>query len=225
VVRMTHPPDEPRRKVLRSLIHVAWLAIALGFVIQLLLVAIRFDAFGDVEPYVAELANKVSWAFLVCTGLAVGGAFAGDKGVGIAAGLSGLIVAPVAFIVARGLHKGVADLLATSAPAENPFIWVMAGVRGVEYMLLGLAIHWLSGKSWARASAHLGTGLAIGLVFGLVGMLLTPSVTSSVTGVLSWVVNELIFPIGCSLALFTAKAVSDKVVVERPERKLTPLAG
>lgn len=223
VVKLTQKVDEPRRKLLRTLIHVAWLAILLGIIMQLLLVAIRWGAFGSVETYVAELTNKIAWAFLVCTGLAVGGAIADEKE--LALGLSGLITAPVAFIVARGLHKATADLLATTAPTNDALVWVMAGVRGIEYMLLGLLIKWLSGKSWAGAPAHLVTGLTVGLVFGAVGMALTPSALSSLTGVLSWAVNELLFPIGCSLTLFAARAVSNKLVVDKPSRNLRPAVG
>lgn len=223
VVRMTQQHDEPKRRLLKTLLHVAWLAIALGFVMQFLLVAIRFGAFGDTDPGIAELTNKISWAFLVCTGLAIGGSIADDKGLAI--GLSGLIVAPIAFILARGLHKAVADILVTTAPADNAITWVTAGLRGVEYMLLGLAIHRLASKSWAGALAYLGTGLGIGLVAGMIGLLLTPENTESVASFLSWAVNELVFPVGCSLTLYTAKAVSDKIVVDRPAQKLTPLAS
>jgi hypothetical protein len=51
----------------------------------------------------------------------------------------------------------------------------------------------------------------IGLAFGLVLMFLNPGVTKSVTSLLVWGVNEVVFPVGCTLVLFASTVIGEKV--------------
>jgi hypothetical protein len=198
-------------KLRATLTRVAWMSILLGLVIEGLLVAARLGAF-TLEATAAELVNRVSWSVLVCTGLAIGDALA-DASRPLLAGLSGLIATPLAFAVARGLHKGTAEMMQIAQPADPISPWLAAGIRGVEYMCLGLAIFWLKKQPRPTALSYVAVGLLIGLVFGGVLMFLNPAVTGSLTSMLVWGVNELIFPVGCTLVLFASTAVGEKVKV------------
>jgi hypothetical protein len=202
-----------KQSLLSTLARVAWLAIALGLLMELLLAGIRFGALGQIEPYLAELTGKIAWSFIVCTGLAVGSALSDGKP--FFAGLSGLIMAPIGFVLARGLHKAAAELLETTGPAESSLITLIAGLRGLEYMALGTVIFWIGTRPWAGALAYLGVGLLAGIVFGGAVVLLAPQAAATIPGLLSLAVNELLFPVGCSLTLYVASAVGKKVVTDR----------
>ncbi len=97
-----------------TLLRVAWLAIILGLVMEVLLLTLG-GALGDVlglRPVVAELVRSVSWSVFVCVGLAVGTAVA--KARVLLMGFLGLFSAPVAFEISRVLHKGTLEALAVS---------------------------------------------------------------------------------------------------------------
>src|SRR5215212_12130576 len=80
-----------------TLLRVAWLAILLGLVMELLLVlAPSFGGgMGGLGPFVADLVKHVSWSVFVCVGLAVGTAVIQSR-VPVM-GFLGLISAPLAF--------------------------------------------------------------------------------------------------------------------------------
>ena len=62
--------------------------------------------------------------------------------------------------------------------------------------------------------AHVAAGLAAGLLFGgtIVGLTyrMSPEVPAT-TALLSQGVNEILFPVGCSLVLFAATALGKRV--------------
>jgi len=70
------PPPAPRGSQLHKLSNVAWLAILLGMAMEALMLAVAagFRTAAAPDPFLAELAQKVSWSFLVCVGLALGNA-------------------------------------------------------------------------------------------------------------------------------------------------------
>jgi hypothetical protein len=187
----------------------AWLAILLGLVIESLLVLTRMGAFGSLEATAAEFLNRVSWAFLVCIGLAIGDALTEDRPLWL--GLAGLAGAPIAFTVARGMHKGAAEMMNIAQPGDAIAPALAASIRGVEYMLLGLALFWLSRRKKQSIFSYAATALTIGLVFGALVMVLNPGVLGSVTKTLAWGVNELIFPVGCTLVIYATTALGKKV--------------
>ncbi|MEO8287882.1 MAG: hypothetical protein ABI670_15745 [Chloroflexota bacterium] len=184
------------------------MSIVLGLVIEGLLIASRLGAFAT-DSAMAELVNRVSWSFLVCTGLAIGDALTDEKPFWL--GMAGLAGAPVAFTGARGLHKGTAELLAAPPPAEAISPLLVGAIRGVEYMVLGFALFWLSRRLRTSLFPYIGAGLLTGLAFGSVLLVLNPAITASATSMAVWVVNELIFPAGCSLVLFASKTLGNKL--------------
>src|SRR5512133_2098050 len=101
------PDATPTQSILRG----AWLAIALGFAIEALIlgsVALSGGALAA-KPFTADLVQKVSWSFFVCVALAV--ARTASRSGGVVMGVTGLLAAPAAFAVARGLHKGASQAL------------------------------------------------------------------------------------------------------------------
>lgn len=197
-----------------TLLRVAWLSILLGFAMEILLlvVAAGLGSSGS-DPFVADLVGGVTWSVIVCTGVAVG--TAASRMLGPAMGLAGLLAAPIAFEVSRILQKGTAQALAAAGP--NPGAEVspvlLAAVKGIEYGLLALAIAWIWRRPWGGAAAHIGVGLLVGLVFGGVILALTFGASPQPMPAAALIprgVNEVLFPVGCSLVLFTARSLAQR---------------
>jgi hypothetical protein len=196
------------------ILRVAWMAILLGFAIEALLLAsaVAFGAYKGPRPFLADLAQKVTWSVIVCVGIAFG--TAASKARPQVMGLLGLAAAPLAFQVARTIHKGMAQALSL-AGGGLPFVSValVGALKSLEYGALGWGIGWV-GRRRAGLGAHAGAGLAIGLTFGAGLTLLTsqtPSGLAPLPELLAKGINEVLFPIGCSLALYAADALGKRI--------------
>ena len=193
-----------------KLLRVAWLAIGLGMAMEgtLLLLSAGFGDLLGLRSIVADLARNVSWALLVCVGLSVGTAVQNAR-VPVT-GLLGLLAAPAAFEVSRVVHKGALQALAISASAGDdlsPFL--VALMKGLEYGCLGLALGWVSQRPWGGAAAHMAVGFVVGSIFGgtIVALLATSSPEVPAASLVPRGVTEVLFPVGCSLVLFSAEAL------------------
>ena len=196
-----------------TLMRAAWLAILLGLGFEVVLLAISVYGGSGTGTFVADLVKSVSWSVFVCVGLAVGTAIANAR-VPLM-GLLGLLTAPLAFEVSRVLHKGTVEALALSGGADTPGMatFLLAVVKGVEYGCLGLLVGWVGGRAWGGAVAHVAAGLAVGTVFGglILGLTFFPNPGAfSAADLLSRGINELLFPVGCSLVLFSAKSLGKR---------------
>ena len=196
----------------RTLLRVAWLAIALGLAMEALLLLLG-SSFGEllgVKSIVADLAKNLSWSLLVCSGLAVG--TAASQARAPAMGLMGLLAAPIAFEVSRVVHKGTLEALDISGSGDTSPVLVVV-IKGFEYGCLGLAVGWLGRRPWGGAAAHAAAGLAVGLVFGGAIVVLTvPSgAQMSVADLVSRGVNEVLFPLGCSLVLYASVNLGERM--------------
>jgi hypothetical protein len=207
------PPEAPDLKA--TFLRVGWFAILLGVGIEVLLVlvaAVTGTASGA-APFLADLVQKVSWSFIVCTGLNVGMAAFGARLP--YAGLAGLLAAPVAFNVARALHKSATEALGMVAAAPiGPSVVVLSLLRGVEYGCLGVVLALLARRPWCGVAMHAAAGLAVGIVFGAAALALraaTAAAPLTGAGLLSFAVNEVLFPLGCALAIFAATALGRHV--------------
>jgi hypothetical protein len=203
-----------------TLLRVAWLAILLGVAMEglLLVLGAGLGKSLGLESIVADLVRSVSWSVFVCVGLAIGTAVA--KARVPVVGFFGLLAAPTAFEASRALHKGTLEALETtgsSSDSLSPFL--VAVIKGLEYGCLGLLIAWVSQRSWGGAAAHAAVGLLVGLVFGgtIVALAMGSTPPPPATDLLTRGVNEVIFPIGCSLVLFSAGALG-----KRMANKTTP---
>ena len=205
-----NPIATPQQTILRS----AWLAIALGFAIEGLILASVALAGGALaaKPFTADLVQKVSWSFIVCVALAV--ARTAARSTGIVMGFAGLLAAPAAFAIARGLHKGASQALgmvAASAPAPPPL--TVAGIKGLQYAVLGLLIGWLAKRAWGGVAAHAAAGLACGLLFGgsLLALTFRAAPQLSASAIAARSVNELLFPVGCALVLYASDTLGKRL--------------
>jgi hypothetical protein len=203
------------------LLRVAWLAILLGLLLQLalLLAAAGFGIFAGLRPLVAEAARSVGWSVLVCTGIAVGRVAA--KGRPPLMGIAGLLAAPLALTVANTIQKGIAAALNVPGAAGTAPLWVLV-LKAAEYGCLAAALGWIGRRAWAGAPAYAAAGLLAGIVFG--GAALTLVAQSAPTplspaALMVKGVNELVFPVGCALVIFTAEVLGTRA---SPRRRQQP---
>ena len=200
-----------------TLFRVAWLAILLGFAMEILLLLFTagFEILPGFRSVLVDLIGKVSWSALVCAGLAIG--TAASKVRAPFMGLLGLLAAPLAFHVSRTLQQGVAKTLevaAAGAPVGSYTLILLALLKAVEYGCLGAAIGWIGRRPWGGALAHLAVGLAVGILFGGAIVSFTYWTTPeplAAADLFSRGANEILFPVGCSLVLYSATALGERV--------------
>ncbi len=215
------PPSAPTQdSLLPQIFRVAWLSIGLGITLEVLLLmlgAFTGTAGDSAKPAVAELAQKISWSFLVCVGLAFGTAARRLREA--AMGSLGLLAAPLAFIAAKATHKGLAQALGLMAPG-TPFSvpLLVAGLKALEYGALGTLLGYAS-RTGRSLAFHATVGLATGLTFG---SLLIWTTLRNVAGPVNPIdlagrgINEVLFPLGCSLVIFAADALGRRVKASQP---------
>jgi hypothetical protein len=213
----TASPNNPHKTSQRltgiavRMLRLVWLSIILGLLIEAVLVfiALWFGSAPGVKPFIADLVQKIAWSTIVCMGLGLGTAIS-KLPVSIA-GLTGLFAAPLAFQIARSLHKGVAETLSVVTGHNEFYPPVLMGlVKGLEYACLGLLIVWLGKQAWGKALAHIGAGLWVGAVFGSIILILIFGAAPRPIALADFIaraVNELFFPIGCALVVFSSNSV------------------
>lgn len=201
--------EDQKQNLSGILLKVAWMSILLGVGMELILVAIAagFGKNPQVKVLMADMVQKISWASFLCMGIALGTATARSEIPRM--GLLGMVSGPVAFFAAKALHKGATEALAIAAPTSGmPSPFVMALIKSLEYGSLGMLFAYLGRFPEAGLRAHALTGFAIGLVFGglvLYLMITQTAATIPFLNMLSRGVNEIIFPVGCSVVLYSAK--------------------
>jgi hypothetical protein len=210
--------DVPESNLGVLLLRVAWLAILLGLGMEVVL--LLANGFGDtfgLGSMTAGLVKNVSWSVMVCVGLAVGATISKIR-VPLM-GFPGFVAAPLAFEVSRVLHKGTLGALAVEGTvAAGPSPLLLALIKGIGYGCLGLTIAWVSRRSWGGAGAHAAVGLAVGILFGgAILVLQYGSGSTSVAELFPGAINELLFPVGCSLVLFSGGVVGKMAVRDDTE--------
>lgn len=196
------------------LLRTAWLAVllGLGMEILLLLFAAGSGFIPGLGPIVADLVQKISWSVIVCAGVAIGTAATSVRAPLM--GILGFFAAPVAFTVARTLHQSTTKALEISGDTSvGSAIFLLALIKGIEYAILGTAIGWVGRRPWGGLMAHVLSGLAIGILFGGAILALTYSSAPEplpATDLISRGIDEVLFPVGCSLVLFSAQALGNR---------------
>ncbi len=196
------------------LLKVAWLSILLGIGMELLLLATAafFGKNPVLKPVLADLAQKISWSFIICTGIALG--TVASKMKAPAMGIAGFAGAPLAFTAAKALHKSVAEAMAIAAPAAGvPSPFALAGIKALQYALLGILLSRFEQKPQPRLTPHLIVGAVIGALFG--GWILWLVVQQSpnpvpLAALVTRGINEILFPIGCSAVVGATRQVSTR---------------
>ncbi|HWM95174.1 MAG TPA: hypothetical protein VN493_30750 [Thermoanaerobaculia bacterium] len=197
-----------------TILRVAWLSIGLGLALEILLLvlaAFTGTAGDSPKPFISDLAHKISWSFIVCVGLAFGTtASKAREGV---MGLLGLVSAPAGFAAARAVHKGVSGALGVTGAAMAPgLVFLVGGLKAAQYALFGFVLGWI-GKRAFGLKAHAGAGLAFGLTFGLAIVAVTVRASATevpLVGIVSRAINEVMFPVGCSLVLYASGALAKR---------------
>ena len=209
------PAEPAAHNFMATLLRAAWLAILLGVVMEalLLLFAAGFGIFPGLETIATDLVRQVSWSTFVCVGLAIGTAVSQAR-VPLM-GIIGVLAAPLAFSISRSLHQGTVKALEIAgAGSDTTPVLALALLKALEYGCLGAAIGWVGGRSWGGLGAHVAAGLVIGIVFGSAIVTLAYSTAPeplATPDLVSRGVNEILFPVGCALVLFSATAVGKRV--------------
>jgi len=189
-------------------VRVAVWSVALGIGLEIAhLVLLAFqDRLPDAARIVAETMGKVTWSVFVCLSISFG--MAAGKARPRAMALLGLLSAPAGFAIARSVHKGVASALSVAPGATevlSPFL--MAGIKAIEYGVLGLVVARLSSRPKITLKGHLLAGLAIGVVAALLLNLLAlraqPDMPTTV--IVGRTVAEVLFPVGCSAVIYVTE--------------------
>lgn len=202
---------EEGRRLRVNLVRVAGLAAGLGLLMEVVLVL-----GGEAVVTLNDLLDKGLWPFMVCMAVALGQAVVG--GWPLRAGAFSVVATPMAFLLAKVIHKGMSVLMDGAATGGyiTDALLLEAGLRAIEYAVLAAALAWLARQSWGGALAHLGLGLGIGIVFGpLIALFLTPD------SLLGWLLEELLFPTACALIVFASETLTRIL----PEERVTGTPG
>jgi hypothetical protein len=183
----------------------AWLSILLGVAVEgaVLLTRAALGMRANGVQAAAEFASSVTWSLIVCTGISLGSAAARHRTRMM--GLMGLLCAPLAWALAKGIQHGTLSML--DAPPEKLGVAVVqiGLIKTLEYTLLAVAVGALLKRPRATWFQYCLVGLGIGVVFGptIVGVNLwhAPGHTLPSARLLGLSVNEIVFPIGCVTVL------------------------
>jgi hypothetical protein len=186
------------------------LAIVLGMVNRLLLLAVAAVVpVAAPAPEIFELFSRISWSLLVCGSLGIVATLAKWRGVEM--GVAGLLGAPLAFDLARAVRKGSVGYLQFVEATGHPAPVTLGLVKAVEYACLGVLLGRLASSGQLRARMCVLVGLLIGAVFGGIILMFQTEAEPLTWGIAApWLVNEILFPIGCSLVLFLVENVVDR---------------
>lgn len=204
-----------KNSLFKTLMQVAWLSVLLGLGMELLLLVIAacFQHSMPAQAVIADFVQKISWSTLVCSGVALG--IAAGKMRPQAMGLAGFVSAPVAFYLAKMLHKSASQALAITGQvaAAGPSPFILISLKAFEYAALGFLIGRLGKNPAAGIAAHMLVGLLAGIIFGGAFIALMVSMAPeplSLFVIISRGVNEIIFPVGCSLVLYAAQKLGEQ---------------
>jgi hypothetical protein len=197
------PPlaDTATPELIPRLMRIAWMGVLLGLVIELLLLLVLGLA-GKMPPLVtivADTVQKMTWSTLVCAALAAAQTLRNVRTPGAMA-TAGLLGAPIALLVARAAHKAVNTALDAAPAAQTATPWLLAGLKGLEYAVLGLLLYRLA-KRASGLRAYAVSGAVLGLAFfGLLSWMMPLD-----GGLQAWLlraINEVLHPVGCALVIY-----------------------
>jgi hypothetical protein len=199
-------------RALHSALRAAWLAVLLGIGVQSLVVASRLLAGGTSSPmaFIASLGQGITWSVLVCAGVAVGTVV--GRANSLTLGIIGFIAGPAAWGLAKGTQKALQGLMGLPQDRLDTFFLMITGLKGIEYAILGAALGYMVGKPWARLPAFAGLGVASGAVFAAIVIVLTMNHgPAKLPALIATGVNEIVFPIGCSLVIYAVLRLREHV--------------
>lgn len=205
-VEGTAAPSGPDR-FYKALLAGVWMAIILGLLVQGAVVAAKVAAGGKVPgaQLLVDVASGVTWAVIVCGGVAIG--TAASRNIAPTMGFLGLAFAPIAFAAAKSVQRGIGGFVGLAPEAITPLLFQTGAVKAVEYALLGFILGRIIRTSKSTLTNHTLIGLGFGVVFAsmlvwLIFLNAAPGAAVPVPRVAGTAINELIFPMGCSMVLY-----------------------
>jgi hypothetical protein len=214
--------DSPSRaagthNIVHILMSAAWMSILLGITVECAVLAIRLAAGSapSLSQSFVEFAGSVSWSTVVCSGIAIGTAAARQRD--RVMGVLGFVSAPFGWAAAKGLQRGTQWMLGVPVDSVGLLVVQVGALKTVEYCLLGYLVGRMLLGGRSTLVRHACLGLAAGVVFGLsivaVNIVHAPQHHLARAKLLGLVINELLFPIGCSMVLYFVGRLSDRNAV------------
>lgn len=191
-----------------KLFHVAWMSVGLGIALELLAIVILLLSGGSSTALgvAANVLSRVSWSVVVCAALAVTTSLS-RLSIPLS-GVAGLLVAPSMTLITKSLQKMILTMLAGAqgGPAFGVLL-TFAAIKGAEYLLLGLILALIGARGFGFLAA-IAAGTVVGLLFACVVTAVNVLLGSPLAVILSGFINELLFPIGCSIILMGAEKLA-----------------
>ena len=129
-------------------------------------------------------------------------------------GILGLISAPLAWAVAKGVQRGTQWMLGAPLDAVGLLVIEVGVLKTLEYCLLGYFVGKMLHTHRSTLIRHALLGLAAGAVFGslivAVNIADAPQHHLAHAKLFGLLVNELVFPAGCSVVLHFVAHLSDR---------------
>jgi hypothetical protein len=204
-------PPAPTRPLDRVFAAV-WMAIALGLVLQIAVLAAKLGAGASIPGVQAfvDIAGGVTWAVVVCAGVAIGTVAA--RSAPAQMGFLGLVFAPLAFAAAKGVQRGLQWVAGQPMEKIGPLVIQTGLVKAVEYAALGYVLGLIIRTRRSTPQTHALLGLAFGAVFAAALVALNAAHASPVPApkAVGLVLNELLFPVGCSMVIYWVAQLSDR---------------
>lgn len=186
---------------LRKLATLALLAVALGFVIQILVLGAKLAAGGPFPgvAFAADIAGGVAWSSVVCLGAGVGTALI--RAQAAVASAIAAVFAPVAVAASKAANQIVSAAIgAVDKPGAVSLVG-LAATKAIEYAILGFALATLARAGQNRVVPYLSVGAGVGLPFAAIALGLRWG-TAPTPALVGTAVNEVFFPIGCAAVVY-----------------------
>src|SRR5438105_13225124 len=129
---------EDPQTILRRVGRIAGWSVAVGIALELvqLAVLLAHDKMPTAVQAFADAGGKIAWSSGMCAALAAGLAAAHSRP--RMAGLFGALAAPLAFILARAVHRGLSHALSAAPGLSDPLSpWLVSPLKAVEDGLFG----------------------------------------------------------------------------------------
>jgi hypothetical protein len=183
---------------LRTVVTLTVLALVPALLIEFLIAVTRTAFDRRTEGLLAETAGGITWALLVCFGVAAGSAL--SRASEAVAGAIALVATPLALVAAKAVQGGISEILGQPSVGLPPGLALIAAVKGLEYGALAYMLAHLARRGVDAVTPHLLVGLATSASFGtaLVAIVtMRPDPNLATPAIATTAVNEFLFPLGC----------------------------
>lgn len=195
----------------------AKLGAALGFAMVAAVLGGRIFAGGHTTAaqLAVDVANGVTWSFLVCSGVGLGTAMARTHG-NMAGALISMVAAGLATDIATDARIVVGNYVGIGLEPAMLTATARGVIHAVEFGVLG----WIFASLAARnepGRRFLIAAAKVGLLFGGTIVLMTNQAAESMGFSLSnprlaaLSINEIVFPIGCAMVVYIALVASGQI--------------